>query len=465
MTSYKLRQKLTDNFLGFCLVYLPHYFNRAPADFHPELIAELENHEELMLLVEGFRGSAKSTFATLAFALFAGLKHPDKYPFVIIGGDTQAQSSMNIANIKAEMDANKLLKQDFGEIRGDDPADWFLGSKDEWQAQNMVLGNGVRIMARSRGQKVRGLRHRQDRPKLVLLDDPEDLEWVRKKENRDATERWLRSEIIPATEKGARLILIGNHLHRDAIMARMSKTGLFKHLRYPLIDETGHCTWSAKYPTKADLDYEKKKVGPIAWMREYQLKVVPDDGQIITEEDIHYYDAIPEGKDVIQGLSGTAFDLAISKRETADYTAAVSGQILEYEQKRKIYIEKHPINQRLDFRETINLAESIVAARDGMHTLYVEKVAYQQAAIEEMIAQGLPVIPVKPIGDKTARLKIAVTHIKNGLILFPREGCEDLIHQLLGFGIEQHDDLVDSLVYLILELIKSKNQSFEFQLL
>jgi hypothetical protein len=33
---------------------------------------------------------------------------------------------------------------------------------------------------------------------------------------------------------------------------------------------------------------------------------------------------------------------------------------------------------------------------------------------------------------------------------FPRHGCEDLINQLLGFGVEKHDDLVDAPVWLIL---------------
>lgn len=36
---------------------------------------------------------------------------------------------------------------------------------------------------------------------------------------------------------------------------------------------------------------------------------------------------------------------------------------------------------------------------------------------------------------------------------FPRHGCEQLLTQLLGFGAEKHDDAVDALVYLILNVI------------
>jgi hypothetical protein len=38
-------------------------------------------------------------------------------------------------------------------------------------------------------------------------------------------------------------------------------------------------------------------------------------------------------------------------------------------------------------------------------------------------------------------------------VKFPRTGCEQLLTQLLGFGVEKHDDAVDAPVYLILGLV------------
>jgi phage terminase large subunit-like protein len=40
-----------------------------------------------------------------------------------------------------------------------------------------------------------------------------------------------------------------------------------------------------------------------------------------------------------------------------------------------------------------------------------------------------------------------------GIEKFPRHGCEQLLTQLLGFGVQKHDDAVDALVYLILGLV------------
>lgn len=36
-----------------------------------------------------------------------------------------------------------------------------------------------------------------------------------------------------------------------------------------------------------------------------------------------------------------------------------------------------------------------------------------------------------------------------GAVKFPRTGCEQLLAQLFGFGIEKHDDALDAFVYLI----------------
>jgi hypothetical protein len=46
-------------------------------------------------------------------------------------------------------------------------------------------------------------------------------------------------------------------------------------------------------------------------------------------------------------------------------------------------------------------------------------------------------------------LRVAA-RIKNGTSKFPRHGCEALINKLLGFGVEKHDELVDTFLWLIL---------------
>lgn len=458
LDDYGTRRSLAKTLTGFCLVYLPHYLDREPASFHPELLNTLGNHKEKMIEIIGFRGSAKSTFGSLALPLWAALEYPELYNFILPIADTGVQANMNIANIKSELENNPLIKQDYGEIKGSMVEDWTLESEEEWQAKNMLLSNGVRILARSRGQKVRGLRHNQHRPKLIVVDDPEDLEWVRTKENRDKTERWLKGEVIPAIdEQIGRLVVIGNQLHTDALMARLKRDKTFKQLEYPLV-KNGKITWLGKYPDQKALDTQRDKVGLNAYQREYLLKVVPEEGADVHEDWIRYYDKVPP--EMENGLHGTGVDLAISKKETADYTAMVSGVSFVRDGIPKIYIKQNPINARLSFHETIETTKAM-SLTNPFGMFFVEDVQYQRAAIEEMERALLPVIAMRAGSDKRARLRAIAIYIQNGTIVFPRKGCEDLIIQLLGFGVEEHDDLVDAFVYLILGLVQQGMQNPE----
>ena len=397
-----------------------------------------------LLAIAGFRGSAKSTLAGLALLLWAALEQKAK--FIIPINETDDVVKLTIANIRQELEDNPLILADYGRLIDD------RIKATQFTQTNILLANGCRILGRSRGQKIRGLRHQQYRPDLVVIDDPEEREKVQKKEYRDKTEQWLRGDVIPSIEEShARLIVIGNVLHTDSLMARLKLDEVFVHREYPLINKDGKCAWIGKYPNEQALKKQEAKVGRIAWMREYLLKVVPPDDQEVMEEWIQYYDTLP--KQTV-GKGGVGIDLAISKKETADFTAMVSGVLSVEDGIPKIYIIPNPVNERLSFHETIEQMKSIhIAMRLYAHpTFYIEDVAYQKAALQEAQRHMLAVSPMKAGADKRARLRTAATYIQNGVVVFPKKGCEDLIAQLLGFGAEDHDDLVDALVYLILGL-------------
>lgn len=438
------RRLAAKSLLGFILIYLPHYFTLPKADFHLELINLLEDSKIDLLAVAGFRGSAKSTLAGLALLLWAALE--EKAKFIIPINETNDVVKLTIANLRQELESNELILADYGRMIDD------RIQATQFTSTNILLANGCRILGRSRGQKIRGLRHQQYRPDLVVIDDPEEREKVQKKEYRDKTEQWLRGDVIPSIEETkARLIVIGNVLHTDSLMARLKLDSIFVHREYSLLDKNGKCSWVGKYPNEKALKKQEAKVGRIAWLREYLLKVVPPDDQEVLEEWIQYYDKLPNHT---AGKGGVGIDLAISKKETADFTAMVSGILSVEDGQPKIYVIPNPVNERLSFHETMQQMKSIhIAMRLYAHpTFYIEDVAYQKAALQEAQRHMLSVTPMKAGGDKRARLRTAATYIQNGVVLFPRKGCEDLIAQLLGFGVEDHDDLVDALVYLILGL-------------
>lgn len=440
----------------FCICYFPHYFYLQPAGFHKKLINLLEDTLEEMIAIIGFRGSAKSTHASMAYPIWQAIR--EEHHFIILINDTGTQRDISIDNIKTEFEENQLLKSDFPLVKPKGR------STLKWTRGDLELSNKVYILGRSRGQKIRGLRYQQWRPSLVIGDDLEDLEWVRKKENRDKTERWLKSEVIPAIEETkAKLIIIGNLLHTDALMSRLKKHKLMKTLQFPFYNKrTGEVAWKAKYPTKEAVEKQKSRLDSVSiWLREYLLKIIPEDGQVVTESDILKYDY----KAMVDYIFGRALraaagnDLAISEKQAADFTTIIAGILVKEEGRDILYVLPTICHKHIDLHQTIKEAKLIQAILPLGSKIYVEDVGYQKAAIKEMVRKGVNAVGVRPISDKRARFETAAVFIKSGQVKFPEELNEQLqalFNEMLGFGIEDHDDLVDALVYLILGIFGKK---------
>ena len=224
-------------------------------------------------------------------------------------------------------------------------------------SSSLVFSNlNARITAASSEQSIRGARHREYRPDLIVCDDVEDMASVKTRESRDKTHNWLRGEVIPAGDRNTRLVVVGNLLHEDSLMMRLKQDIDEKRLdaefrSYPLLDKDENIAWPGKYPTEKYLENEKRKVGnEIAWQREYLLRIVSDAGRVVHPEWIHYYDEIPYGKNKFVDY-WIGVDLAISQKETADYTAMVVLEIYDTDEKRVAFVRPFPINKRLTFPE------------------------------------------------------------------------------------------------------------------
>lgn len=444
---------------AFCIMYFSHYFYLQPAYFHRVLVNLLEDDLAEMVAVIGFRGCAKSTHASMAFPIWKAIRSEDH--FIILINDTGTQRDINIENIKTEFEENELLRADYPLVKPKGR------SILKWTKGELELSNDVYILGRSRGQKVRGLRYRQWRPSLVIGDDLEDLEWVRKKENRDKTERWLKSEVIPATEETkAKLIIIGNLLHTDALMARLKKQKVMRVVQFPLFNpRTGEVTWKAKYPTPESIERQKEKIDKTSiWLREYLLKIVPEEGAVVSDSDIRRY-SFKEMEQKLFSLAknaGVGNDLAISEKAAADYTALIPGIVMREDGRDVLFVLPFICHKKIDLYQTVNEAIHLQSVMPPGSKTFVEEVGYQQAAIKEMKRKGVNAVGMHPIGDKRARFETAAIHIKSGQVRFPEEMNEQLdalLTEMLGFGIEDHDDLVDALVYLILGIFGKKQGS------
>lgn len=433
----------------------------ATADFQKNIISLIEANDKTDLFVVAFRGSGKSTIITAAYPIWSILGKQQK-KFVVIFCQTQTQAKQHMMNLRRELEDNELLKKDLGPFRE---------NGDEWGAQSIVFSNtNARITVASVDQSIRGIRHYESRPDLIICDDVEDISSTKTREGRNKTYQWLKSEVIPAGDIGTRLIIVGNLLHEDSLLMRIKEEkekdiidGNF--LFYPLIDGKGNCLWPGKYPTENDVEMERKKVGnEITWQQEYLLNIVPSDDQAIYSEWINYYDTIPEPLKLFGGYSSymeirIGIDPAISQSDVADYTAMVPGMLYETRTGYRLYILPKIINKRLNFPQTIETCKTLYYSykKDSYSPRFViEDVAYQKALPQQLKIEGVyDVLTTRPGNqDKRSRLVLTANLIKTGQVLFPKEGAEELIQQIVHFGVEKHDDLADAFVNLVNSMIE-----------
>lgn len=437
-----------DSFLYFFHFYYAHYVKYETADFQKEIIHNLEKSSTENMYVVAFRGSGKSTMVTTAYPIWAILGKQQK-KFCIIFCQTRAQAKQHMMNIRTELEGNDVLKKDLGP---------FQEESDEWGSFSLMFKkHGARITVASTEQSIRGIRHNEHRPDLIICDDVEDVQSTKTREGRDKTYHWLRGEIIPAGDRNTRLIIVGNLLHEDSLLMRIKEEisqgkakGIFRE--YPLLDRDDICLWPGKYKDVKDVEDEKLKVASeISWQREYLLRIIPSDDQVIYPEWIQYYDELPGTRHM--GYRGTyaGVDLAISAKDSADFTTIVSAHVYSRREKMRIYILPNPIQQKLNFPAQVDLMKNFKSTNmpSSSDSLFVESVAYQEALPQMLELHGITAEAIKPKGDKRTRLSLTSTAIKSGIIKFPKHGCEDLIEQLVGFGVEKHDDLADAFSLLI----------------
>lgn len=455
ISDQALRKSLAQKSLEYFFpIYLHDYLEYETAPFQHEMFRLLHDERIKLLIFVAFRGSAKSSIVTTAYVLWSIFSAQQK-KFIIICSQTEQKAQMHLASIKNQLKNNELLRRDLGP---------FEEEKNKFGTATALIIKrlNVKIMVSSVEQSIRGVRHNEHRPDLIIFDDIENTQSVKTREGREKTFAWLVGEVIPAGSKKTRYIAVGNLLHEDSVLKRLQKrieNGEMQRVRsayreYPITDAKGVPLWPGKYPTPEDIEEEREKtLDEVAWQREYMLRIIATDEQIIRPEFVNFYSTMPP--DGLRGIYMGA-DLAISERDSADCTAIVTGYVYGTGPNLKIYIQSKPYNARVPFPEQAEFIKNKLAVEKMHHSrvkIYIEENGYQKALVQ-FVDSGKYDVEGVTTGrmDKAARLRLTTPLLKEARILFPSEGCEELVDQLLGFGREKHDDLADAFSMLVLKI-------------
>jgi len=208
-----------NDILMFGQTYLPAYFTAPPSPLHEDLEAWLLDASQVRgarLAVAAPRGHAKSTVVSLTYVLWSICYGRERY--VVVISDTAGQAEALLAAVKKELEDNPRLLADFPgvcEPPGSRPG------PPRWRQDEIVTRNDIRITALGAGQKIRGRRHKEHRPSLVILDDVENEEAVRSADQRDNLRDWFRRAVLNAGDHRTNVVVVGTILHYDSLLANL----------------------------------------------------------------------------------------------------------------------------------------------------------------------------------------------------------------------------------------------------
>ena len=197
----------------------------------------------------------------------------------------------------------------------------------------------------------------------------------------------------------------------------------------------------------------KRVLQPRHWSALYQQNPIPDEGLYFKEEYLRYE---PE-KFAWEGFPVfIAFDFAIGKKETNDYTVGVVGA-LDYDDRIHII---DIVRGRWDAFEIVETILTVYKAYS--YNGNVPRIGFERGQIEKSIGPQLTKRmgerriylsrddTLVPTTDKMQRAAPLQGRMQQGMVLFPsnQPWVETAVAELLRFPGGVHDDIVDAMAWL-----------------
>lgn len=428
-----------DRLLAHAVLFDKRHPHKTPA-FHKHILdAWASDHPRV--LIEAFRGAAKSTLAEEALILGALLK---EFNFALIVGNSAAAACQRLASIKYELENNEKIEAMFGSVVG-----------ATWNQDEIVLTNGVRIKALGRGQSPRGAKDDSSnkRPDLILIDDLEDADSVNTPEARDKAWYYLTRELIPAADDPVhtRIRFNGTPLHEDAVLERLAKTGKWMMLKFPLYidnpDGSKRPTWASRFPLEVCMQmYDAAaKAGDLAgFSQEYLCQSMSNDARTFRPEYIKtaHPAQVPLWAPKILVVDPARTTKATSARTGYTVFSWLGNQLWVFEAIGAFHSPAEQVDTIFRLNEEYSPMQIGVEA-DGLEEWLMQPLRAEQARRGIV----LPLEAVRAPKDKKSFIKGLQPFFVAGEVTFCKE-LPDLHSELLSFPVGKVD-VVNSLAYAL----------------
>ena len=481
----------------FGRAYFPHYFSRPSPEFHRELDAIWQQgvlkgrypltaaDTKTIIRLPGVRravaaprGHAKSTNLTFKGTMHSTLYGYKHYPIIISDSSEQAEGFLD--NIRVEFEENTAILEDFGPLAG-----------SVWRSNVLVTKTNIKIEAIGSGKKIRGRKHRNWRPDLIILDDVENDENVRTPEQRKKLKDWFDKAVSKCGDDYTDIVYIGTLLHYDSLLAKTLANPAYRSIKYKAVIRFSQADdlWQQWETIFTDLSNDDREADALAFFQAHKTAML-EGTQVLWEEKLSYYDLmvmrVSEGEasfnseeqnepinpddclfmeewfdyynEAEVNFGDPAFDFfgfidpSLGKTKRSDFSAIVT--LAKHKGSGYMYVVDADIERRHPDRI---IADVLAKERwlrasfgHGYRKLGAETNQFQWFLKEELAKASakaglyLPIEEVQQTSDKVMRVQTLQPDVKNKYIKFNRRH-KPLLEQLTQFPMGAHDDGPDAL--------------------
>lgn len=484
----------------FGRAYLPHYYVTMPPAFHDELdqiwingvlkglnvLADpklINKNEGCRAAIAAPRGHAKSTSFTFKDSIHAIVYQYKHY--VLILSDSSEQAEVFLGDIRSELEDNPHIKEDFGDLKGD----------RYWTTSGFLTSTNIKVEGIGSGKKIRGRRHKQWRPDLILLDDIENDTNINTPEQRAKLANWFRKAVSSAGAGYTDILYVGTILHYDSLLCKVMTDPAYYSIKYQAVvawserDDLWDA-WQAIYTDLSDPEHqqnarayfeankeemlagtkvlweaknsyyklmtERISLGTAAFNSEYQNDPIDPSTCPFSEETTKFYDDAPPDFSDKRFVHFGSCDPSLGKNKKAD-TSSLFDLALDMHTG-LMYVVEADVEQRKPEKiitDAIAMQRRMkLFYRQGFRLFGVESVQFQSffatimAKESAKVGEYLPVQEIASMLPKPIRIESLIPFVHNGYILFTRKH-KKLLEQMYQYPMGKNDDAPDGLEMVV----------------
>lgn len=404
--------------------------------YHKEIWEALDKWENINVIIA--RGHGKTT-SLLIWILHALLFKKHKEIIYIASG---VLGEEGVWKIRQELSENKLLRIVFRKL-----TPWDISSKEsknkKWRQKELDLINWTRLLSLTKGQSIRW-----KRPSKIIVDDPQENSDVESKIQSDKFNTWFFSSLFWTLMPWWSISVFGTIIWNLCLVKHLRDEKNWQTIEYKAI-MNGSPIWPDIWSLET-LKERKNILWSAIFNQEYLNIPLSRENALIKEDWLMYYSSdtlLPDFEHKVM-----AVDPATSEKEKADFTG-ISVVGFKWGKKYVLYSKWVKLSPT-------KLENFILSIYDRFEPdIVVQESNIEVKLLEDLKKKWLPLREIRAKKDKYTRLLEVSNLFEFKEVYFARQGQEEAIYQATNFPDTEHDDVLDSLVYALLE--GQKNTSGE----